>query len=163
MPQAANEETKEHLYETLLAECRDTIQAVREELKTEAVRRPSRSVTFETFSACNVQHFCLLFRSSETGAPTMRVGRSPTCSSCTGKWISAVWAAACARDAFRHLWHLVSLAQTAQHQLTCRVPPEECDMDRWHWVSMWHLDSGCDLAMSRYETSCKSKKGVFLW
>lgn len=36
--QAANEETKEHLYETLLAECRDTIQAVREELKSEAVR-----------------------------------------------------------------------------------------------------------------------------
>uniref|UniRef100_A0A665XBQ3 Signal recognition particle subunit SRP68 n=1 Tax=Echeneis naucrates TaxID=173247 RepID=A0A665XBQ3_ECHNA len=36
--QAANEETKEHLYETLLAECRDTIQAVREELKIEAVR-----------------------------------------------------------------------------------------------------------------------------
>lgn len=36
--QAVNEETKEHLYETLLAECRDTIQAVREELKTEAVR-----------------------------------------------------------------------------------------------------------------------------
>ncbi|XP_056135873.1 signal recognition particle subunit SRP68 [Lampris incognitus] len=37
--QAANEETKEHLYETLLAECRDTIQAVREELKTEAKQR----------------------------------------------------------------------------------------------------------------------------
>lgn len=36
--QAANEETKEHLYETLLAECRDTIQAVREELKSEVVR-----------------------------------------------------------------------------------------------------------------------------
>ncbi len=36
--QASNEETKEHLYETLLAECRDTIQAVREELKSEAVR-----------------------------------------------------------------------------------------------------------------------------
>uniref|UniRef100_A0A8C7HJ32 Signal recognition particle subunit SRP68 n=1 Tax=Oncorhynchus kisutch TaxID=8019 RepID=A0A8C7HJ32_ONCKI len=36
--QAANEETKERLYETLLAECRDTIQAVREELKTESYR-----------------------------------------------------------------------------------------------------------------------------
>lgn len=36
--QTANEETKEHLYETLLAECRDTIQAVREELKNETVR-----------------------------------------------------------------------------------------------------------------------------
>ncbi|KAJ8002049.1 hypothetical protein DPEC_G00175770 [Dallia pectoralis] len=36
---AANEETKERLYETLLAECRDTIQAVREELKTEAKQR----------------------------------------------------------------------------------------------------------------------------
>lgn len=36
--QAANEETKEHLYETLLVECRDTTQAVREELKSEAVR-----------------------------------------------------------------------------------------------------------------------------
>lgn len=36
--QASNEETKEHLYETLLAECRDTIQAVKEELKSEAVR-----------------------------------------------------------------------------------------------------------------------------
>uniref|UniRef100_A0A8C4ZNH9 Signal recognition particle subunit SRP68 n=1 Tax=Gadus morhua TaxID=8049 RepID=A0A8C4ZNH9_GADMO len=31
--QASNEDTKEHLYETLLSECRDTIQAVREELK----------------------------------------------------------------------------------------------------------------------------------
>lgn len=40
--QTANEETKEHLYETLLAECRDTIQAVREELKSEAVRRYCR-------------------------------------------------------------------------------------------------------------------------
>ncbi|XP_019905424.1 signal recognition particle subunit SRP68 isoform X2 [Esox lucius] len=39
--QAANEETKERLYETLLAECRDTIQAVREELKTEAQRERS--------------------------------------------------------------------------------------------------------------------------
>lgn len=37
--QAANEETKESLYETLLAECRDTIQAVREELKAEAKQR----------------------------------------------------------------------------------------------------------------------------
>ncbi|KAM9490984.1 signal recognition particle subunit SRP68-like isoform 1-T1 [Salvelinus alpinus] len=37
--QAVNEETKERLYETLLAECRDTIQAVREELKTEAKQR----------------------------------------------------------------------------------------------------------------------------
>uniref|UniRef100_A0A674D208 Signal recognition particle subunit SRP68 n=1 Tax=Salmo trutta TaxID=8032 RepID=A0A674D208_SALTR len=37
--QAANEETKERLYETLLAECRDTIHAVREELKTEAKQR----------------------------------------------------------------------------------------------------------------------------
>lgn len=41
--QATNEETKEHLYETLLAECRDTIQAVREELKTEAVRVVNRN------------------------------------------------------------------------------------------------------------------------
>uniref|UniRef100_A0A8C7VEP3 Signal recognition particle subunit SRP68 n=1 Tax=Oncorhynchus mykiss TaxID=8022 RepID=A0A8C7VEP3_ONCMY len=32
--QAANEETKERLYETLLAECRDTIQAVREDYLT---------------------------------------------------------------------------------------------------------------------------------
>uniref|UniRef100_A0A6Q2XQP4 Signal recognition particle subunit SRP68 n=1 Tax=Esox lucius TaxID=8010 RepID=A0A6Q2XQP4_ESOLU len=31
--QAANEETKERLYETLLAECRDTIQAVREDIR----------------------------------------------------------------------------------------------------------------------------------
>ncbi|XP_028270067.1 signal recognition particle subunit SRP68 [Parambassis ranga] len=41
--QAANEETKEHLYETLLAECRDTIQAVREELKSEAKQRERNS------------------------------------------------------------------------------------------------------------------------
>lgn len=38
--QASNEDTKEHLYETLMVECRDTIQAVREELKSEAVRVP---------------------------------------------------------------------------------------------------------------------------
>ncbi|KAK0145721.1 Signal recognition particle subunit SRP68 [Merluccius polli] len=36
--QASKEDTKEHLYETLLAECRDTIQAVREELKAEKQR-----------------------------------------------------------------------------------------------------------------------------
>ncbi|XP_069386482.1 signal recognition particle subunit SRP68 [Paralichthys olivaceus] len=41
--QATNEETKEHLYETLLAECRDTIQAVREELKSEAKQRERSS------------------------------------------------------------------------------------------------------------------------
>lgn len=38
--QADNEETKERLYESLLAECRDTIQAVREELRTDVVRDP---------------------------------------------------------------------------------------------------------------------------
>lgn len=38
--QADNEETKERLYESLLAECRDTIQAVREELRTDVVRNP---------------------------------------------------------------------------------------------------------------------------
>uniref|UniRef100_A0A8C5AU09 Signal recognition particle subunit SRP68 n=1 Tax=Gadus morhua TaxID=8049 RepID=A0A8C5AU09_GADMO len=37
--QASNEDTKEHLYETLLSECRDTIQAVREELKAEQRER----------------------------------------------------------------------------------------------------------------------------
>ncbi|CAL8238209.1 unnamed protein product [Merluccius merluccius] len=36
--QASKEDTKEHLYETLLSECRDTIQAVREELKAEKQR-----------------------------------------------------------------------------------------------------------------------------
>ncbi|KAJ3614256.1 hypothetical protein NHX12_017830 [Muraenolepis orangiensis] len=36
--QASNEDTKERLYETLLSECRDTIQAVREELKAEKQR-----------------------------------------------------------------------------------------------------------------------------
>ena len=40
--QASNEDTKEHLYETLLSECRDTIQAVREELKAE-VRTASQT------------------------------------------------------------------------------------------------------------------------
>lgn len=44
--QASNEDTKEHLYETLMAECRDTIQAVREELKSEAVRsRPAAAAS----------------------------------------------------------------------------------------------------------------------
>ncbi|MGH0190144.1 UNVERIFIED_CONTAM: hypothetical protein FKN15_042573 [Acipenser sinensis] len=37
--QAASEETKERLYESLLSESRDAIQAVREELKADAVRR----------------------------------------------------------------------------------------------------------------------------
>ncbi|XP_078510691.1 signal recognition particle subunit SRP68 [Lissotriton helveticus] len=37
--QAENEETKERLFETLLSECRDTIQAVREEIKLEQKQR----------------------------------------------------------------------------------------------------------------------------
>ncbi|KAJ8399685.1 hypothetical protein AAFF_G00407900 [Aldrovandia affinis] len=45
--QAANEETKERLYETLLVECRDTIQAVREEIKADAKLR-ERPVEGET-------------------------------------------------------------------------------------------------------------------
>jgi len=48
--QADNEETKEHLYESLLAECRDTIQAVREEIRTDVVRR----TTDTTYTSLNV-------------------------------------------------------------------------------------------------------------
>ncbi|XP_068177425.1 signal recognition particle subunit SRP68 [Antennarius striatus] len=51
--QAANEETKEHLYETLLAECRDTIQAVKEELKNEKQRE--RSSDSESGKVSNLQ------------------------------------------------------------------------------------------------------------
>lgn len=56
--QASNEETKEHLYETLMAECRDTIQAVREELKSEAVRSQAAASSEMVTPASHVRSFC---------------------------------------------------------------------------------------------------------
>ncbi|XP_035258808.1 signal recognition particle subunit SRP68 [Anguilla rostrata] len=53
--QAANEDTKERLYETLLAECRDTIQAVREEIKSDAKQR-ERAVDADTGKVSNLQY-----------------------------------------------------------------------------------------------------------
>ncbi|KAJ8363563.1 hypothetical protein SKAU_G00123940 [Synaphobranchus kaupii] len=53
--QAANEETKERLYETLLVECRDTIQAVREEIKSDSKQR-ERAVDNETGKVSNLQY-----------------------------------------------------------------------------------------------------------
>ncbi|KAL7825883.1 hypothetical protein SRHO_G00336210 [Serrasalmus rhombeus] len=52
--QAANEETKERLYETLLADCRDTIQAVREELRTDVKQRAGDSA--ESGKVSNLQY-----------------------------------------------------------------------------------------------------------
>ncbi|XP_061584349.1 signal recognition particle subunit SRP68-like [Cololabis saira] len=77
--QAANEETKEHLYETLLAECRDTIQAVREELKTEAKQR-ERSSEGDGGKVSNLQYLhsyltyiklCTLVKRNESMAHTL--------------------------------------------------------------------------------------------
>ncbi|XP_037545915.1 signal recognition particle subunit SRP68 [Nematolebias whitei] len=78
--QAANEETKEHLYETLLAECRDTIQAVREELKSEAKQR-ERSSDGESGKVSNLQFLhsyltyiklCTLVKRNESMAHTLQ-------------------------------------------------------------------------------------------
>uniref|UniRef100_I3KPF8 Signal recognition particle subunit SRP68 n=1 Tax=Oreochromis niloticus TaxID=8128 RepID=I3KPF8_ORENI len=78
--QAANEETKEHLYETLLAECRDTIQAVKEELKTEAKQR-ERSSDGDTGKVSNLQYLhsyltyiklCTLVKRNESMAHTLQ-------------------------------------------------------------------------------------------
>ncbi|KAL6455652.1 hypothetical protein MHYP_G00355030 [Metynnis hypsauchen] len=52
--QAANEETKERLYETLLADCRDTIQAVREELRTDVKQRAGDNA--ESGKVSNLQY-----------------------------------------------------------------------------------------------------------
>ncbi|XP_061583634.1 signal recognition particle subunit SRP68-like [Cololabis saira] len=77
--QAAQEETKEHLYETLLAECRDTIQAVREELKTEAKQR-ERSSEGDGGKVSNLQYLhsyltyiklCTLVKRNESMAHTL--------------------------------------------------------------------------------------------
>uniref|UniRef100_A0A7N8WZQ5 Signal recognition particle subunit SRP68 n=1 Tax=Mastacembelus armatus TaxID=205130 RepID=A0A7N8WZQ5_9TELE len=77
--QAANEETKEHLYETLLAECRDTIQAVREELKSEAKQR-ERSSDTDSGKVSNLQFLhsyltyiklCTLVKRNESMAQTL--------------------------------------------------------------------------------------------
>ncbi|XP_038133964.1 signal recognition particle subunit SRP68 [Cyprinodon tularosa] len=78
--QAVNEETKEHLYETLLAECRDTIQAVREELKSEAKQR-DRSSDNESGKISNLQFLhsyltyiklCTLVKRNESMAHTLQ-------------------------------------------------------------------------------------------
>lgn len=78
--QAVNEETKEHLYETLLAECRDTIQAVREELKSEAKQR-ERSSDNESGKVSNLQFLhsyltyiklCTLVKRNESMAHTLQ-------------------------------------------------------------------------------------------
>ncbi|KAG9350410.1 hypothetical protein JZ751_026770 [Albula glossodonta] len=53
--QADNEETKERLYETLLAECRDTIQAVREEIKADSKQR-ERTVDSDSGKVSNLQY-----------------------------------------------------------------------------------------------------------
>ncbi|XP_020787034.1 signal recognition particle subunit SRP68 isoform X1 [Boleophthalmus pectinirostris] len=78
--QASNEETKEHLYETLLAECRDTIQAVREELKTEAQKQRERG-SEESGKVSNMQFLhsyltyiklCTLVKRNESMAHTLQ-------------------------------------------------------------------------------------------
>nr|XP_046265502.1 signal recognition particle subunit SRP68 [Scatophagus argus] len=78
--QASNEETKEHLYETLLAECRDTIQAVREELKAEAKQR-ERSSDTDSGKVSNLQFLhsyltyiklCTLVKRNESMARTLQ-------------------------------------------------------------------------------------------
>ncbi|XP_042340692.1 signal recognition particle subunit SRP68 [Plectropomus leopardus] len=78
--QTANEETKEHLYETLLAECRDTIQAVREELKSEAKQR-ERSSDADSGKVSNLQFLhsyltyiklCTLVKRNESMAHTLQ-------------------------------------------------------------------------------------------
>lgn len=51
---AENEETKEHLYESLLAECRETIQAVREELRTDVKQRATDNA--ESGKVSNLQY-----------------------------------------------------------------------------------------------------------
>ncbi|XP_065112054.1 signal recognition particle subunit SRP68 [Paramisgurnus dabryanus] len=51
---AENEETKEHLYESLLAECRETIQAVREELRTDVKQRAADNA--ESGKVSNLQY-----------------------------------------------------------------------------------------------------------
>ncbi|XP_039595538.1 signal recognition particle subunit SRP68 [Polypterus senegalus] len=53
--EAANEETKERLYESLLSECRDTIQTVREELKAESKLR-ERASDSDTGKVSNLQY-----------------------------------------------------------------------------------------------------------
>ncbi|XP_077936496.1 signal recognition particle subunit SRP68 isoform X2 [Gasterosteus aculeatus] len=77
--QTANEETKEHLYETLLAECRDTIQAVREELKSEKQRE--RSTDCDNSKVSNLQFLhsylsyiklCTLVKRNESMARTLQ-------------------------------------------------------------------------------------------
>ncbi|XP_015212256.1 signal recognition particle subunit SRP68 isoform X2 [Lepisosteus oculatus] len=52
--QAANEDTKERLYETLLSECRDSIQAVREEIKADSQRE--RAMDMDTGKVSNLQY-----------------------------------------------------------------------------------------------------------
>ncbi|XP_074486687.1 signal recognition particle subunit SRP68 isoform X1 [Sebastes fasciatus] len=78
--QTANEETKEHLYETLLAECRDTIQAVKEELKSEAKQR-ERSTDGDSSKVSNLQFLhsyltyiklCTLVKRNESMAHTLQ-------------------------------------------------------------------------------------------
>ncbi|XP_053355113.1 signal recognition particle subunit SRP68 [Clarias gariepinus] len=54
--QADNDETKERLYETLLAECRDTIQAVREELRTDVKQRERAADSAESGKVSNLQY-----------------------------------------------------------------------------------------------------------
>ncbi|KAM9792872.1 signal recognition particle subunit SRP68 [Neosynchiropus ocellatus] len=77
--QAANEETKEHLYETLLAECRDTIQSVKEELKSEAKRE--RNAEGDNGKVSNMQFLhsyltyiklCTLVKRNESMAHTLQ-------------------------------------------------------------------------------------------
>lgn len=78
--QASNEETKEHLYETLLAECRDTMQAVKEELKSEAKQR-ERSSDADSGKVSNLQYLhsyltyiklCTLVKRNESMAHTLQ-------------------------------------------------------------------------------------------
>ncbi|XP_026069772.1 signal recognition particle subunit SRP68 [Carassius auratus] len=54
--QADNEETKERLYESLLAECRDTIQAVREELRNDVKQRERAAEGAESGKVSNLQY-----------------------------------------------------------------------------------------------------------
>uniref|UniRef100_A0AAY4A8Q3 Signal recognition particle subunit SRP68 n=1 Tax=Denticeps clupeoides TaxID=299321 RepID=A0AAY4A8Q3_9TELE len=78
--QAANDDTKERLYETLLAECRDTIQAVREELRTD-VKSRERNSDAEGGKVSNLQYLhsyltyiklCTVVRRNESMAQVLQ-------------------------------------------------------------------------------------------
>ncbi|XDV36022.1 hypothetical protein PO909_005874 [Leuciscus waleckii] len=103
--QADNEETKEHLYESLLAECRDTIQAVREEIRTDVKQRERATEGAESGRVSNLQYLHRVMH-------------------------ACIYTYACSYLTYIKLWTLVKRNESMAHALQAKLKEPQTDENK---------------------------------